>query len=190
MAFRYSIISIVTALSLMFFACQAQSQQQTAPKEEGKTMSFRLTSSAFQHESTIPVQYTCDGPDVSPPLKWEGTPDGTRSLVLICDDPDAPMGTWVHWVMYNIPGDRTELPEDVPKQDVVFGQIRQGINDFKRIGYGGPCPPAGKPHRYFFKLYALDIPSDWESGLTKQEVLDRMKGHVIAETQLMGLYKR
>jgi len=97
----------------------------------------RTTSSAFQHESTIPVRYTCDGPDVSPPLKWEGTPDGTRSLVLICDDPDAPMGTWVHWVMYNIPGDRTELPEDVPKQDVVFGQIKQGINDFKRIGYGG-----------------------------------------------------
>ncbi len=190
MAFRYWFLYAFFSIVLIFIACQANSKDQAPSKEEGKAMSFRLTSTAFQPESTIPVRYTCDGPDVSPPLKWDGAPNGTRSFVLICDDPDAPVGTWVHWVIYNIPGDRNQLPEDVPKKDVVFGQIKQGINDFKRIGYGGPCPPAGKPHRYFFKLYALDIPSDWETGLTKQDVLDKMKGHILAETHLMGLYKR
>ncbi len=176
-------------LGLPLIACQAQSQNQSQIKE-GKTMAFQLQSPAFKHEGNIPVKHTCDGPDLSPPLQWKGVPQGTQSLVLICDDPDAPLGTWVHWVMYNIPPTRNALPEGVPPESTVLEGIVQGINDFKRIGYGGPCPPAGKPHRYFFKLYALDVPSDWESGLTKVAVLKKMEGHVLAETRLMGRYQR
>ncbi|NOX38859.1 MAG: YbhB/YbcL family Raf kinase inhibitor-like protein [Calditrichaeota bacterium] len=153
-------------------------------------MSFILKSPAFEHGKPIPLKYTCDGPDVSPPLSWSGTPAGTKSFVLICDDPDAPVGTWVHWVIYNIPGDRTELPEGVAKENIVLEDVRQGINDFQRIGYGGPCPPGGKPHRYFFKLYALDIESNWEAGLTKEEVLEKMENHVLGQTELMGTYQR
>ncbi len=162
---------------------------QTKTGEE-PTMAFELTSSAFEQGKPIPLKYTCDGPDVSPPLRWSGTPEGTKSLVLICDDPDAPVGTWVHWVLYNIAGDRTELPEGIAKEKMVLGNARQGINDFQRIGYGGPCPPGGKPHRYFFKLYALDIESAWEPGLTKEEVLEKMEHHVLGQAELMGTYQR
>ncbi len=171
-------------------SCQGQSRESTQNQKEGNAMGFQLSSPAFKAGGEIPIRYTCEGPDVSPPLKWANVPQGTQSLVLICDDPDAPVGTWVHWVLYNIPADLQELPEDVPKEKVVFGQIKQGMNDFRRIGYGGPCPPAGKPHRYFFKLYALDIPSDWESGLTKSDVLKRMEGHILRQTELVGIYQR
>lgn len=157
---------------------------------EGAKMTLQLKSSAFEHEGTIPVKYTCDGSDVSPPLQWSPPPAGTKSLVLICDDPDAPVGIWVHWVIYGISPDLTELPENVAKEKIVLDSVRQGINDFRRIGYGGPCPPAGKPHRYFFKLYALNVDSNWEPGLTKEEVLKRMDGHVLARGELMGKYKR
>ncbi len=183
-------LPLILSFALVQMTCQAQSQQQPSNTQEGKSMAFRLSSPAFAHEATIPVKYTCDGPDVSPPLKWDGLPDGTQSLVLICDDPDAPMGTWVHWVMYNIPTSVTELPEGVPTEPTVLNGIVQGINDFKRIGYGGPCPPAGKPHRYFFKLYAVDIPTNWESGLTKAAVLKKIEGHILGEAQLMGRYQR
>jgi len=138
----------------------------------------------------IPVKYTCDGPDLSPPLQWTIPPEGTKSLALICDDPDAPAGTWVHWVLYNLSPETTALPEGVAKDKTVLGSARQGMNDFRRIGYGGPCPPPGAPHRYFFKLYALDSPLDLEPGLTKQKILDAMKGHILAQGQLMGKHKR
>src|SRR3989304_2756237 len=119
-------------------------------------MSIQLTSSAFTDGSPIPARHTCDGPDVSPMLKWSGAPAGTKSFALICDDPDAPAGTWVHWVIYGIPPDTTDLPEGVPPDETLPDGSRQGKNDFGRIGYGGPCPPPGKPHRYYFKIYALD----------------------------------
>lgn len=153
-------------------------------------MALALTSSAFESGETIPVKYTCDGPDVSPPLQWSTPPSGTRSLVLICDDPDAPVGTWVHWVLYGISADTTALPEGVPKEKMVLGTVRQGINDFRRIGYGGPCPPPGKPHRYYFKLYAVDVPTDFDSGLTKREILEKIEGHILAQGELMGKYGR
>lgn len=153
-------------------------------------MDLQVSSSAFQYGGTIPVKYTCDGPDLSPPLQWSAPPKGTQSLALICDDPDAPIGTWVHWVLYGLPPETTSLPEAVPKHKIVLGGARQGINDFRQIGYGGPCPPPGAPHRYFFKVYALDIPLDLEPGLTKQKLLDAMKGHILAEGELMGKYKR
>jgi Raf kinase inhibitor-like YbhB/YbcL family protein len=158
--------------------------------EGGSRMTLDLISPAFEDGETIPSTYTCEGDDVSPPLEWSGVPEGTRTIALICDDPDAPMGTWVHWVLYGLPADTTSLPEGVPADDVVAGGASQGKNDFKKIGYGGPCPPPGKPHRYFFKLYALDSELDLAPGASKKDVEKAMKGHVLAQGQLVGRYKR
>jgi Raf kinase inhibitor-like YbhB/YbcL family protein len=153
-------------------------------------MDMTLTSSAFKQGEPIPVKYTGDGPDVSPPLAWTNAPDGTQAFVLICDDPDAPVGTWVHWVLYDIPGTLTNLPERVATTPTVPETGTQGINDFRRLGYGGPAPPPGKPHRYFFKLYALDGPTGLPPKRSKKDVLRAIKGHILAEGQLMGTYKR
>ncbi|TAJ25997.1 MAG: YbhB/YbcL family Raf kinase inhibitor-like protein [Nitrospirae bacterium] len=125
-------------------------------------MAFELTSTAFKEGELIPKKYTCEGQDVSPPLRWGPPPQGTRNFALIADDPDAPVGTWVHWVVFNIPSDERELLEGMPAKEALPKRARQGQNDFNRIGYGGPCPPPGKPRRYFFKLYALDITLFWE----------------------------
>ena len=152
-------------------------------------MAIRVASSAFDNEGMIPAKYTCDGEDVSPPLSWEGIPEGTKSIALVSDDPDAPMGTWVHWVMYNIPAAGRELPENVPSDEVLENGARQGITDFRKIGYGGPCPPSGT-HRYYFKLYALDTELELKPGAAKAELLGAMKGHILAEGQMMGKYKR
>jgi Raf kinase inhibitor-like YbhB/YbcL family protein len=153
-------------------------------------MNVTVTSSAFREGETIPKQYTGDGKDVSPPLKWEGVPEDTRTLALICDDPDAPRGIWVHWVLFNLPGDLGQLNEGIPVNKVLANNARQGKNDFGKIGYGGPAPPRGKPHRYFFKLYALDTPLDLQPGATKDQVVAAMQGHILAEGQLMGQYSR
>jgi Raf kinase inhibitor-like YbhB/YbcL family protein len=153
-------------------------------------MAIELTSTAFTEGATIPKQHTGDGADTSPPLRWSDPPGGTRSLALVCDDPDAPRGTWVHWVLFNLPGDLRELQEGVPAQEALPNGARQGKNDFGAVGYGGPAPPRGKPHRYFFKLYALDAPLDLPAGATRGQVLAAMKGHVLAEGQLMGRYAR
>lgn len=137
----------------------------------------------------IPSKYTCDGQDISPPLDWKDFPDGTKSFALICDDPDASAGIWVHWVIYNIPGNSTKLDENVKREREFKDSMRQGNNDWPKIGYGGPCPPSGT-HRYYFKLYALDAVLDIKPGATKAQLLKAMTGHVLAETQLMGKYKR
>lgn len=152
-------------------------------------MTIKVTSRAFEEGGMIPSQYTCDGEDISPPLEWSGVPDGTRSLALICDDPDAPMGTWVHWVLYGIDAGTRELPEDVPAKKALDSGARHGVNDFRRFGYGGPCPPGGT-HRYYFKLYALDTELDLEPGLVKAELMKAMEGHILAEGVLMVRYKR
>ena len=131
---------------------------------------MKIESPVFRDGESIPAKYTCDGSDVSPPLSWSGVPGGVRSFSLICDDPDAPMGTWVHWVLYNLPGETAALPEDLPAKGVLDGGGLQGKNDFGRIGYGGPCPPAGR-HRYFFKLYALDTLLSLKQGADKKELL-------------------
>jgi len=151
---------------------------------------MQLTSTAFNEGEVIPKQHTGDGKDASPPLKWAGAPAGTASFALICDDPDAPRGTWVHWVLFNVPAGTTELPEGVPADKSVLSGARQGVNDFGNIGYGGPAPPRGKPHRYFFKLYALGAVLDLKEGATKQQLLKAMEGHILAEGQLMGKYSR
>lgn len=156
----------------------------------GMPMTLQLSSSAFKNGEFIPGKYTGKGPDVSPPLSWAGVPGGTKNFALICDDPDAPMGTWVHWVIYNIPAETISFEEDVPKGDVLSNGINQGKNDFGKFGYAGPMPPPGKAHRYFFKLYALDTVLDLPAGLTKKELLKKIEGHILAEAQLMGLYKR
>jgi Raf kinase inhibitor-like YbhB/YbcL family protein len=150
---------------------------------------MELTSPAFGEGGTIPGKYTCDGADVSPPLKWNALPTGTKSLALICDDPDAPVGTWVHWVFYDIPAETEGLPEGVAPIDHPEEGGTQGINDFRKIGYGGPCPPGGT-HRYFFKLYALDTLLNLSPGVTKKQLLNVMDNHIVGQTQLMGKYRR
>jgi len=154
-------------------------------------MAFILTSAAFKDGAPIPGKYTCDGGDVSPPLTWSGAPAGTRSVALIADDPDAPGGTWVHWVLYNLPAEVSELPENIAKvESLDLGGARQGRNDFRRPGYGGPCPPPGPAHRYFFKLYALDAPLTLKPGAQKKDVDAAMEGHVLGTAQLIGTYAR
>ena len=153
----------------------------------GETMELRST--VFTQGALIPPSYTCDGKDVSPPLEWSGVPEGTGSIALICDDPDAPAGTWVHWVFYDIPAETTALPEHIEHTNNPSVGGTQGINDFRKIGYGGPCPPSGT-HRYFFTLYALDTELNLALGRTKKELVDTMKGHILAQAELMGKYKR
>jgi Raf kinase inhibitor-like YbhB/YbcL family protein len=156
----------------------------------GGAMALHITSPDFSEGETIPKKFTCDAQDVSPKLEWNKPPANTGSFALIMDDPDAPAGTWVHWVLYDLPADAKELPERVPRQEQLAGGARQGRNDFGKIGYGGPCPPPGKPHRYFFKLYALDTRLNLKSGATKADLERAMKGHILAQAELIGRYGR
>lgn len=153
-------------------------------------MAWELTSSAFKHNANIPQKFTCQGEDVSPALSWGQAPEGTQSIALICDDPDAPMGTWVHWVLWNLPAETTSLEENISKSDSLDNGAQQGITDFKRVGYGGPCPPPGNAHRYFFKLYALDTQLNLSNKATKADLEKAMEGHILANGELIGLYKR
>ena len=150
---------------------------------------MRLISPAFEHGGEIPARYTCDGEDISIPLQFLEIPEEAVSLALIMDDPDAPMGVFVHWVIYNIPAELSELPEGIPPQPYLEMGIRQGTNSFGKIGYGGPCPPDGA-HRYMLKLYALDVAMDLDAGMTKHQLLSAMEGHVIDSAGLMGIYAR
>ena len=154
------------------------------PPASSKRM--QLTSSAFKNNEPIPKQYTCEGKNISPPLTWSGAPSGTRSFVLIVDDPDAPGGVWTHWLVFDLPADTTELAEDMPKTQNITGNAKQGTNDFKRLGYGGPCPPPGRAHRYFFKIYALDTVLDLKPGASRRQVEAALAQHVLAQGQLVG----
>lgn len=149
-----------------------------------------LSSPAFPEGQPIPDAYTRDADDASPPLEWTNPPDGTQSFALICDDPDAPRGTWVHWVIFNIPAGLRSLEEGVPARGTLADGARQGRNDFGSVGYGGPAPPPGPAHRYFFKLYALDVMLDLPAGATKNQLEQQMKGHILARGQLIGKYGR
>jgi Raf kinase inhibitor-like YbhB/YbcL family protein len=157
---------------------------------EGQIMPMKLTSSAFAEGQAIPVQFTGDGHDISVPLKWTDAPEETKSFALICEDPDAPRGIWTHWVLCNLPADVCELQEGVAATATLSSGAIQGKNDFGNVGYGGPAPPRGKPHRYFFKLYALDRRLDPRPVITRSQLLSAMAGHVLAECHLMGTYKR
>ena len=198
----FRIACLLMAVGVCVGACREKQKTETLTKEETteaaikvedakgeETMALTVTSTAFQEGGMIPKQYTCDGADISPPLSWSGVPTGTKSLALISDDPDAPMGTWVHWVLFNIPPDTTKLPEKVPADQTLASGARHGVTDFGKFGYGGPCPPGGT-HRYYFKLYALDTMLDLTGRITKKDLLKAMEGHILAEGQLMGKYKR
>ena len=152
-----------------------------------KLLEFMLTSESFNEGETIPARFTCDGEDISPPLSWSGAPTNTKSFVLIMDDPDAPVGTWVHWNLIHLPGEMRTLPENLQLEAAVAEGIKQGTNSWGRPGYGGPCPPGGT-HRYFFKLYALDDSLNLEVSATKEDVVAAMEGHILMETELMGTY--
>jgi Raf kinase inhibitor-like YbhB/YbcL family protein len=153
-------------------------------------MPLNLRSADFTADGNIPKQFTCDGADISPALEWDAPPSGTQSFALIADDPDAPMGTWVHWVIFDLPADLQALPQKFPKREQSADGSRQGRNDFGKIGYGGPCPPPGKPHRYFFKLYALDAKLNLKPGASKKDVEHAMRGHILAQGEYMGRYSR
>jgi len=193
---RNPFYGVATLAAVLFLAGCTQRDTPSTPEartapEKGKAASaLSLTSTAFTEGASIPSRYTCDGADVSPPLKWSGLPQGTKSLALICDDPDAPGGVWVHWVLYDLPATATKLEEGIPAKETLPNGASQGTNDFKRTGYGGPCPPPGNAHRYLFHLYALDTTLTLQTGGTKEKLLEKMEGHILAEGQLMGRYQR
>jgi Raf kinase inhibitor-like YbhB/YbcL family protein len=151
---------------------------------------LQLTASAFKPGSDIPAQFTCDGADISPALSWSTPPEGTESFVLIMEDPDAPGGTWVHWVLYDLPATERELAAGVALEGELPSGARQGRNDFKRIGYCGPCPPRGPAHRYYFRLHALDKRLGLQPGASRREIDRMMRGHIVASAELMGRYRR
>lgn len=151
---------------------------------------MRLSSASFREGETIPRQFTCDGEDQSPALGWSEVPVETRSFALICDDPDAPRGTWLHWLLYNLPAEAVELQPGVPAIPELPSGARQGTNSSGKIGYHGPCPPPGKPHRYFFRLYALDTSLGLAPGVSRPELESAMEGHVLGSATVMGTYER
>ena len=153
-------------------------------------MAFAVKSSSFPAGADIPKKCTCEGPDGSPALEWSGPPAKTASFALVVDDPDAPAGTWVHWVLWNLPTDAHSLPEGVAKLEQLEDGTRQGRNDFRKVGYNGPCPPPGKTHRYFFHLYALDAKLDLAPGATRQELDAAMQSHILAKAEYMGTFRR
>lgn len=153
-------------------------------------MALQLTSRAFEAGGAIPRRFTCDGEDVSPPLEWRDAPTAAASFVLVVDDPDAPRATWVHWLLYDLPAGFVELPDGVPPDRQLGSGARQGVNDFRKVGYGGPCPPPGPAHRYFFRLYALDVKLGLRAGARRAELEQAMKGHVMDQAELMGRYGR
>lgn len=153
-------------------------------------MAFEIKADTFEAEGNIPVEHTCDGKDLSPALRWQNPPPETKSFALIMDDPDAPIGTWVHWVVYDIPATVNQLEAGTPHSETFPDGTKQGLTDFQRTGYGGPCPPPGKPHRYYFKLYALDTLLNLPRKQTKGDLLGAMHGHILAEVSLMGTYER
>jgi Raf kinase inhibitor-like YbhB/YbcL family protein len=152
-------------------------------------VSFELRSSAFQQNLSIPTKYTCDGANVSAPLSWRDAPEETKSFAVIVDDPDAPTGIWVHWVLYDLPAGSHALGEAIPNQETLGNGAKQGVNDFRKIGYVGPCPPQGPAHRYFFTLYALDRMTELNLRATKEQLLGAMNKHILAEAELVGTYK-
>jgi hypothetical protein len=186
----------IAGLTFSLLACSCAKQSQPVPNQTNvpttnqnqATTKIKVASTAFKEGESIPSQYTCDGVNISPSLEWTATP-GAKTLAIVCDDPDAPAGTWTHWLVYNLPGATMGVIENMPVQEKVGGGGMQGTNDFGKIGYGGPCPPKGT-HRYFFKVYALDSELPLKPAATKDQLMKAMEGHVIAQGQLMGTYAK
>lgn len=177
---------MIAGLALLF-ACAGPIAETIGETEVNMTMT--LTSSAFANGQSIPAKYSCVGMEVSPPLEWNGAPVDTKSFALIMDDPDAPMGTWVHWILYNIPVTAHGLSENTPRDAELVNGALQGKNSGGDIGYGGPCPPSGT-HRYFIKFYALDTMLNIGSGAKKDQLIKAMQGHILAQGELMGTFSK
>ena len=182
-AWRWLLLGIVVPALLALGGCGQQ------PRKGDQPVSFELSSSAFEAGQSIPVKYSCHGQDVSPPLSWGDPPSGTRSLALVVEDPDAPVGNWVHWVIFNLPHQSRSLPEAVTSAAGLPQGAVDGSNSWGRTGYGGPCPPSGT-HRYFFTLYALDQQLDLAAGSGKEQLLKAMEGHVLGQAELMGTFSK
>ena len=185
----FAILILIVGIAIFFIVYPTGLKQIEATTTKSLSR-FILTSSAFKSGEDIPEEYTCDGADVSPPLSWSGFPAGTKSFILIVEDPDAPGGIFTHWIAYNISSKITSFPENVEKVGKLSNGIIQGMNNFGKIGYNGPCPPHGSRHRYYFRIYALDCYVDLPPGATREEVLKIIKGHVIGEAELLGYYER
>jgi Raf kinase inhibitor-like YbhB/YbcL family protein len=188
-------LSILAAVILVTVppAVRSAAAEEDRP-DDPRRSAMQLSSAAFDPGERIPDRHTCDGQDLSPPLAWSEAPEGTRSLTLIMDDPDAPPGTWVHWVLYNLPADGGGLEEGVPKNASLDSGASHGVcwgvDSYSRVGYHGPCPPPGTPHRYSFRLFALDSRLDLPAKATKEQVERAMEGHILARTELVGIYGR
>jgi len=181
-------ILLILFVALLLFSCSGCRHSTTGV--EGKMANtIVITSTAFKEGEMIPVQYTCDGKSMSPPLAWSNVPAHTVTCALIVDDPDAPMGTFVHWVLFNIPGTTTHLAEHMPAENTYPDGAVSGINSARKTGYTPPCPPSGT-HRYYFKLYALDTKLELKPGSSKEDLEKAMEGHILAQGQLMGRYQR
>ncbi|MCK4284013.1 MAG: YbhB/YbcL family Raf kinase inhibitor-like protein [Candidatus Brocadiae bacterium] len=187
----WALVLIATVAALIIVAVKKGSREvvEERPPSVG---GFKLSSTAFEYGGTIPAVCTCDGADISPPLVWENVPEGTVTFALIMEDPDARISTFTHWLICEIPGRTRALPPKVPNKAEVASPVSavQGNNGFRKLGYGGPCPPAGKPHRYYFRLYALDAKLDMIGGFNRRQLLAAMKDHILAEAELMGRYAR
>jgi hypothetical protein len=183
---------LVVALTFGALSCarEGNARKEAPPMAKTNPETMTVKSRAFSQDQLIPKTYTCDGPDLSPPLEWSKPPNGTKSLALLCEDPDAPGGMWVHWVVWGLPADSTALPEALTNDRILSSEARQGKNDSGRIGYGGPCPPPGKPHRYFFRIYALNTTIQLEPGATRKDLLAAIEGHIVGQGELMGRYGR
>jgi Raf kinase inhibitor-like YbhB/YbcL family protein len=183
------LVMIIMVVASVSVSCQTKEAEMGTAEKGKEKVAFTISSTAFKHEGMIPKQYTCDGADISPQLAWSNVPDSTKSFALICDDPDAPVGDWVHWVLFNLPADTREIKEKIANDTKLPNGALHGTNDFRKYGYGGPCPPGGT-HRYFFKLYALDSMLTLTSKVTKKGLLEAMKGHILGQAELMGKYSR
>jgi hypothetical protein len=191
---RQNVLGILAGLLLIGLVNAYASRDKTdSNKNDGKKpkkeiIKIELKSDAFAAGDSIPKKYTCDGEDVSPRISWGKAPEGTKEFALICDDPDAPGGNWVHWVLFGLSPRVVFVSENMPREEMV--SVKQGKNSFGKIGYNGPCPPKGPAHRYYFRLYALDKKLELKQGATKDEIMKAIKGHIIAKGELMGRYGR
>jgi len=182
-----------TASLALFLTVPARSSSpglSSPARNGGDPVAFTISSTSFSNSGDIAKKFTCDGADVSPQLAWSDPPADTKSLALIADDPDAPVGNWNHWDVWNVPAETRQLAEGVSKTAQLPGGSCQGQNDFRKTGYNGPCPPPGNPHRYYFKLFALDSALDLKGNAGKRELEAAMKGHILAQTEWMGRYGR
>jgi Raf kinase inhibitor-like YbhB/YbcL family protein len=185
------LLSILILLIVFGIAPASAQNEQSSNRVDGRAvMMIQLSTSSFTPGAVIPKKFTCSGADISPELSWSAPPAGTKSWALVVDDPDAPAGTWNHWLLYNLPPSIHELPENQPRTPELANGALQGKNDFGKTGYNGPCPPPGKPHRYFFRLYALDTKLDLKAGADRGTLAQAIKGHVVGEGELMGTFGR